>query len=341
MKKLLIATTNEGKFKEIASELADLPFKIISLKDLLKKIKEPKENESTIEANAILKSKYYANKTKLLTLADDGGLFIDALNGWPGVNSARVAEANNQRLELILEKMKGLTGQKRKATFKVNLTLHNPQDNTSFISYAELAGLITKKPVKNGDTTWGYNSIFYVPNIKKTYGEMTILEKNLISHRGKALIKVKLHLMKQYSFKQYLVPVGIIVRDKKMLLTKRRDFRKEYNGRWEFPGGGVDNDETIRQNLIREVKEETGYHIEIIEQLPEIMSEVRDEFNYQVFLLAFVCKIKSGKFKTADNEVSEHGWFSLAQSLKKSLLPLNEKLLKNKNNQIMLKKYIN
>lgn len=341
MKKLLIATTNEGKFKEIASELADLPFKIISLKDLLKKIKEPQENRSTIEANAILKAKYYAAKTGLLTLADDGGLFIDALDGWPGVNSARVAKTNNQRLELILKKMKGLTGQKRKAIFKVNLVLHNPQDNTSFISYAELAGLILNQPVKNGDIAWGYNSIFYVPNIKKTYGEMTILEKNLISHRGQAIIKLKLYLMKQYSFKQYLVPVGVIIQDKKMLLTKRRDFRKEYNDQWEFPGGGVDKGETIKQNLIREVKEETGYNIEIIEQLPEIMSEVRDQFNYQVFLLAYICKIKSGEFKTADNEVSDHGWYSLAQALKKPLLPLNKKLLQNKNNQTTLKKYIN
>ena len=83
MRTVLIATTNAGKYRELSSLLRDLPIKTISLNELSEKIPAPDETEETIEGNAILKAKYYAQKSGHITIADDVGLFIDALGGWP------------------------------------------------------------------------------------------------------------------------------------------------------------------------------------------------------------------------------------------------------------------
>ncbi|MFH1292116.1 MAG: RdgB/HAM1 family non-canonical purine NTP pyrophosphatase [bacterium] len=338
MKKILIATSNQGKFKEITSEMSDMPFDFISLQDLPKKIKEPVEDQPTIEENAILKAKYYAKKTGLPSLADDCGLFIDALNGWPGVISARIGTNDDERRANVLSKMNGKTN--RKAKFKAVLALFDPNDQNMYLSYGECQGQLLEKENLQGKNGFGYDPIFYVTEKGKTYSEMPIVEKNLISHRGRALANIKFYLIKQYSFKQYIVPLGILVKDRKMLMTKRRDHRLEYNNKWEFPGGGVDNGESIKDNLLREVREETGYSVDVVEQLPEILTETRKKYDYQVFLLPYICKIKSGKLKTSDNETYGHGWFTMAEALKKSLLPLNKKCIQDKNNWAMLKKYI-
>ena len=337
--KLLVATTNQGKFDEIANELADLPFDIISLKKINRKIKEPVEDQPTIEGNAILKARYYAEKTGLLTMADDTGLFIKKLKGWPGVKCARIGNNDSERIAKLLTKMKNLKN--RSAVFRTVMALHDPKKETLHTTSAAVDGQILKEPVKDKKISYGYNPVFYVNKSKKTFAEMNLDEKNMISHRGRAVNEMKFYLIKQYSFKTYLVPVGIIVKDKKMLMTKRRDFRKEYNNKWEFPGGGVEKGETIIENLKREVKEETGYNIEIVAQLPEIVGETRPKYSYQVFLIPFVCKIKSGKLNPADNEVADTAWLSTKQALKKSLLPLNKKCIQNINNLKMLKKYIN
>jgi XTP/dITP diphosphohydrolase len=337
MKKILIATTNKGKFREISTELADLPFKILSLKDLDKNIKEPEENEPTIEKNSILKAKYYSKKTGLITIADDSGLFVRSLKNWPGVKSARIDSTNTKRTKLVLEKMKGIND--RKACFKTAITIYNPKEDSLYTVIGKLDGEITKK--ETGKNHFGYDPIFYVKEKKMTYAQMASLDKNIISHRGKAMAKLKYFLLKQYTFKQFLVPVSIIVKDGKMLMSKRRDFRPDYNKKWEFPGGGIDTGEDILSSLTRETKEESGYNIEVIEQLPEIITETRSKYEYQVFLLAYICSIKSGKFKAAPSEVLDHDWFTLAEALKKDLLPLNRKMLKNKKNIKILKKYIN
>jgi len=337
--KLLIATTNQGKFKEIANELADLPFKIISLKDLDKKIKEPIEDQPTIEANAILKAKYYAKKTGFLTIADDTGLFIYSLKGWPGIESARIEKTDSERLNTILKKLKNQKN--RNASFVTVAAFYDPKAKHLFTTTGECKGKILKKPVtKNGKLDWGYNPIFYVKSVGKACGEMSLQEKNLVSHRGKASIQMKFFLDKYYHFKQIFVPVSIIVKDKKMYLAQRRDHRKEYHKKWEFPGGLIDNGEDLMHSLIRETKEETGYNITVIEQLPNIFSKVNKEFNYQVFLMPFICKIKNGKYKSPENEVLGYDWCTIAEAFKKPLLTLNQKSLEDKNNLKVLKKYI-
>ena len=147
--------------------------------------------------------------------------------------------------------------------------------------------------------------------------------------------------MKQYSFKQIIAPVGILVKNKKMLMTKRRDLRPEFNNKWEFPGGGVDNGETMEAALKRELFEETGYRVRIREQLPEILTitQKNGSFPYQVFLVPYVCSIASGTLATAVAESAGHGWFNIKQAKKLDLLPLNKKCFQG-NNLKILKKYI-
>ena len=338
MKKILVATTNKGKFAEIKNEFKDLDFELLSLDDLNKKIKEPEEDQDSIEGNAYKKAKYYSKKSGMMSIADDTGLFVDALKGWPGVHCARIGNNDTDRRKKLLDKMIGIKN--RKATFKTSMVVFNPKDNTSFNAMGETSGTILNKEVKKAKNGFGYDPIFKVNGTDKTYAEMTMLEKNLISHRGKALDKIKHFLIKHNSFKQYLVPIGIIVKDGKMLMNKRRDGRAEYNNKWEFPGGAIEVGESIEQSLLREVYEETGYKVKIKEKLPMILNEVVPKYEYQVFLLPFICSIKSGRLAPADNEVADSDWFTISSALKKPIMTLNKEVINHKDNLKILKKYI-
>ncbi|MFH1790246.1 MAG: RdgB/HAM1 family non-canonical purine NTP pyrophosphatase [bacterium] len=338
MQKILIATTNIGKFKEIAIELSDLPFKIISLDSIKKRIKQPKESGLTIESNALIKAQYYAKKTGLLTIADDTGLFVDKLQGWPGVLATRIGSNDKQRITKLLERMKKIHN--RSASFRTAIAVYDPKKQSSHVEIGEVRGEILRTPAIKQIIRYGYNSIFYVDKAKKTFSEMSIIEKNLLSHRGLAVNKIKNYLSNHYGYKDYIVPAAIIVKNKKMYMAKRRDFRLYYNNKWEFPGGIIDHGETIYKALFREVKEESGYHIKIIEQLPVIVSEVRSKFSYRIFLVTFICKIVGGHLKTSDNEVYESGWFTLEKAKQMKLIPLSKKCIHEKDNQKILLKYI-
>lgn len=167
---------------------------------------------------------------------------------------------------------------------------------------------------------------------------MSVLEKNLVSHRGQVIHQIKYFLQRQYGLKQLIVPLGIVVRDRKLLLLKRRDPRPEFNNKWEFPGGGVENEEAVEACLLREIKEETGYRIKIIERLPRIYTSVNLKNNYQVFLPCYVCAITTGELQTTDAETADFRWCTYAQLMKMNLFPLNKKIIKNNNN--LLKQYI-
>lgn len=325
--RLLIATTNEGKYKEIVHFLGDLPFELVSLKDLGQSIPAPEEIEETMEGNALLKAKYYAEKTGLLTLADDGGLFIDALDGWPGVASARIAATKAERIKLVIERLKDVKKSKRRARFKAVLTIYDSKESTFFSSYGELSGRILEKPHDNGDTTWGYNSIFFVEEIQKTYGELSIQDKNSISHRGKALIKIKHYLQNQFGPKHIPVPVGLIIKDGKLLVSLRNDpHRPEFHKKWEFPGGVIEFGEEVTENLQREIKEETGYNIEVIKQLQYIKVKWQKDLNYQVYLIPFVCRITDGKEQLSDAEILEIRYVPLDALLQFDLIGDNKQL---------------
>jgi XTP/dITP diphosphohydrolase len=189
---LLIATSNIGKVKEISEFLKNWSLEIKTLQDFCK-IEPPEETGKTFFENAYIKAKYWAEKTGLMCLADDSGLEVDVLNKAPGVYSSRFAgekatdEENNKKL---LELLKGIPLEKRKARFVCVIVVYHPSGK--FITAeGTWEGIIGFEP--RGSYGFGYDPIFLVPeyNYKKTAAELTPEEKNKISHRGKALAKLK------------------------------------------------------------------------------------------------------------------------------------------------------
>lgn len=328
-RKLLIATTNKGKFKEIQFGLHSLPFiECVSLLDIDQNIEAPEETESTLVGNALLKVKYYAQKTGLLTLADDTGIFIEELDGWPGVQSAVIAETDEERMGLIFKKMEGKKN--RSAVFKAALAVHDPQNNTTFITEAETEGRVLEQPV--GEETFirfGYNRLFYVNAAQKTFAEMDIKEKNGYSHRGKCVQEVRYYLQNQFGIKHIVVPLACIIKDKKILMSLRNDpHNPAFHNKWEFPGGGVEFKETIEENLIREVKEEVGYDVEPVKRLSYMHVRWRETeaYQYQVYLLPYVCKIVGGKKEHTNSETLDSRWFDLNDVLEYDLLADNRQI---------------
>ncbi len=328
MQKLLIATTNEGKYKEIKHFLNDLPFDIISLNDLDNIPTEPEEDRPDIEGNAILKAKYYGEKTGLLSLSDDGGIFVDALNGWPGVISARISDTTDGRWQQILDRLEGVPEEKRSAIFKACLALYDPNGQQMHLTYGETKGQILKEAIndKNG---FGYDPIFYVEEVGKTYAEMTTQEKNNCSHRGKALGKMKYILHNQYGVKHIVVPFGIIADKGKILICKRNDpANSDFHGLWELPGGMLEFGENLEENVARELLEETNYKVEVIKKIDYIHITEREypSVKLQIILIPFVCKIieKNGEFN--DAEIMDMEWIEPKDYINYDYIGENKKI---------------
>lgn len=331
MKTVLIATTNEGKVKELKELLSHIPITCISLQDLDRKLKEPEETESSIEGNAILKAKYYARQTGYATIADDGGLFIDTLNGWPGVHSARVASTTEERIKEVQKRLENITDEKKRtASFRAALAFFDPLTNDLFVSTGETKGVILKE--KKGESDFGYDPIFYIPETKKTYAEMSKTEKNKLSHRGKAITGIKRYILNTYGGKHLVVPIGIVVKNGKILVNKRNDTEKpELHGLWEFPGGGVEIGERVEESVIREVREESGYQVEIITQLRyvwtvQIKNPRSTHYSIQIYLLPFICKIVGGDGVVNDQEVLETAWVEPEKVIEYELIGENRKM---------------
>lgn len=325
--KILVATTNEGKLREIKQFLNDLPFEFLSLNDLKKKIKEPYESGETLEANAILKANYYGEKSGLVTLSEDSGLFVNALENYPGVYSARIAKTDKERRKVILEKLKNKKN--RKAFFANVCAVYNPINKDLYLSLGQTNGKITNKEIsKNKGFT--YDPIFYVNELRKTFSQMTIQEKNSCSHRGKALQKIKYYLQNNFGAKHIVVPFGILIKNGKILITLRNDPHRPYAHRkWEMPGGTVDFGENIESTVIKEVREEVGYKVKIIKQLQgiEVKEHKFPNFSYQVYLIPYVCKIISGKLKLNDAEVLDAKWINPTDHKKYKFLAGDNKML--------------
>jgi XTP/dITP diphosphohydrolase len=192
--KLLLATTNQGKTKEIKSFLEELSLEIFTLQDLNLKITFP-EHGKTFAENARGKSLFYSERWEGLTLAEDSGLEIEHLKGVPGVLSSRFSgpqatdEKNNQK---VLELMKGVPSEQRKARFVSSMILAQKGKIIKEIKES-VKGLIAFK--KRGSYGFGYDPIFYYPPRKKTFAELLPEEKNRVSHRGRALKKLKEFLL--------------------------------------------------------------------------------------------------------------------------------------------------
>ena len=190
---LVFASHNENKVSEVRNILPS-NFKIISLNDL-NFYDEIPENENTIEKNSIFKSNFIYEKFKLNVFADDTGLEIKALNNLPGVKSARYAgpEKNSSKnLNKVLDELKN--NNFRKAKFKTVISLIF--NGKLYLFQGLINGEITYNKI--GNKGFGYDSIFRPNNSVKTFGEMSFVEKNKISHRAIAINKLKKFLIKVY-----------------------------------------------------------------------------------------------------------------------------------------------
>ncbi len=192
--KMVVATKNLGKLKEIKELLKDLEnLEVLSMLDFeeLKNV-EIEESGSTFEENAYIKALYVARATGLPAIADDSGLEVDALGGRPGVKSARFGGpdlTDEERNEKLLSLLRNVPPKDRTARFRCVLVLVVPPDFEKYVATGVCEGLITDKP--RGTRGFGYDPIFLLPKLNKTMAELTTEEKNLISHRGKALMKMK------------------------------------------------------------------------------------------------------------------------------------------------------
>lgn len=182
---LLFATSNKNKVLEIKKVLPK-EFNIKSLDDI-GFCEEVPENENTIEGNAIFKANYIYKKYNLNVFADDTGLEVDSLNGKPGVHSARYAGISKNSADNINKLLKKLKNKKnRKARFKTIIALILNSKIHTFEGVVE--GIITKKP--KGENGFGYDPVFIPSGYTKTFGELSIEEKNSISHRSLAMNKL-------------------------------------------------------------------------------------------------------------------------------------------------------
>ena len=190
MTKIIFATGNQGKMREIKQIMADMEVEVVSMKEAGICI-DIEENGNTFEENALIKARAIANEAKTIVLADDSGLEIDFLDKAPGVLSARYMgedtpyEVKNAH---ILELLKDVQGKERSARFVCSIAAVFP-DGREFTTYATIEGEIAHKSA--GENGFGYDPIFFVPEFDKTTAQLSAEEKNKISHRGKALTKMK------------------------------------------------------------------------------------------------------------------------------------------------------
>lgn len=196
MKKLLIATTNPGKLAEIKRFLGGLSIELVGLKDIgITDVVE--ETGSTFEENAILKAKYYCQKSGLSTLADDGGFEIDVLGGQPGVKSHRWIHGDREDTdeELIaytLEKLKGLPQAERGAQLRLVLALVFP-DGRQYTVEEKTRGILAEKSSTHRTEGFPYRSLLFLPEINKYYDHnlLTPEETERFNHRKRALDRLK------------------------------------------------------------------------------------------------------------------------------------------------------
>ncbi|HEY5040349.1 MAG TPA: RdgB/HAM1 family non-canonical purine NTP pyrophosphatase [bacterium] len=195
MKKLVIATQNRDKFREMKNALEGLDWELIPAFEF-SGAPTVEEDGQTLKENSLKKAEVLSRFTGLAALADDTGLFIDALDGQPGIYAARFAGENcsyEDNVQKVLALLKGLTGDNRRAVFRTAITLFHPDQPPQQV-VGEAEGFITE--VARGQGGFGYDPIFLPAGFSKVFAEMSLEEKNKISHRGKAVQKARLLLEK-------------------------------------------------------------------------------------------------------------------------------------------------
>jgi len=187
MMQVVIATSNPGKYRELAQGLEPLGWELRPLPDF--GVELPEETGTTFEDNALMKAATVAQKTRLPALADDSGLVVDALGGEPGIYSARYGGRSNDRDRnvYLLERLRGVPPEERTARFVAVLALAYPDGHVE--SYrGEVEGVILEAP--RGEGGFGYDPLFYLPELERTFAELAPEEKARHSHRARALAKL-------------------------------------------------------------------------------------------------------------------------------------------------------
>lgn len=196
MRRIVFATGNEGKLREIKNIMADLPVEVVSMKEAGIEA-EIEETGATFEENAKIKAQAVAAYTDDIVLADDSGLEIDYLNKEPGVYSARYLGENTSyeiKNQTILDRLAGVQKEKRTARFVCAIAAVLPSKET-LVTRETIEGYIGEKPA--GENGFGYDPIFYVEEYQCSTAELSDEQKNAISHRGKALRAMK-KLLREY-----------------------------------------------------------------------------------------------------------------------------------------------
>ncbi len=190
----MLATRNRDKCAELAALLGDLGIRLRTLADF-PEVPDIVEDGETCEANAVKKARAVARHTGLPAIADDTGLQVDALGGRPGVHAARYAgetASYEDNWRKLLRELEGVPREQRRARFITVAAVARPSAEKVEVVEGVLEGLIAEAPV--GTEGFGYDPVFYVPELGKTLAQLTSDEKNRISHRARALIKAKVLL---------------------------------------------------------------------------------------------------------------------------------------------------
>jgi non-canonical purine NTP pyrophosphatase (RdgB/HAM1 family) len=190
---LLLASQNPGKLREMRTLVDGLPFRVLGPRDL--GIDEaPEETGTSFLENAVLKARYYAKRSGLLTVADDSGLSVDALDGRPGLYSSRFGgegATDDRRNELLLELLAYVPEDKRGARFTSAVAVARG-DDVLFQHQESVEGRVARE--RRGTNGFGYDPLFFYPPYGKTFGEVAREEKDRVSHRGKAFARLRAFL---------------------------------------------------------------------------------------------------------------------------------------------------
>jgi XTP/dITP diphosphohydrolase len=189
---LLVATTNAGKLREIAAILAGVPLVLLTLRDVAQ-VPEPEETGTTFAENARLKARYYSQATGLLSVADDSGLEIEALDNAPGVHSARWHGSDYAaKFRVIQELLQARGASGSPARFVCHVAVAR-RDEILFEAEGTVEGAIAAEP--RGENGFGYDPIFFYPPLGRTLAELDPIEKSAVSHRGKAFKALRDHVL--------------------------------------------------------------------------------------------------------------------------------------------------
>jgi len=193
MKNIIVATQNKGKAKDFAAIFQPYGYNVLTLHDVATDM-DIEETGTTFEENAILKAQALAERLQMFVIADDSGLVIDALNGAPGVYSARYAgleKSDEANMDKVLGELSQVDDHKRTARFCCAIALAGPNTITRTVT-GTCEGIIARQ--KKGENGFGYDPIFFIPELGKMMAELTPEQKSAISHRGNAIKKIEAEL---------------------------------------------------------------------------------------------------------------------------------------------------